>query len=242
MSFSLEATNIAFGYAGIPLFRRINFSVPAGSLLMITGRSGCGKSTLLEICAGLKHSAEGHVCWNGVDISELSRGSMLKFRCRTGYVFQQHALISNFTVAGNIGLPLKYHERFEGEELAKRVSDHMAIFGILHLADKRPEELSVGQARLVSIARAFVMSPHVVFMDEPLSGLDPHTAETVSSVLAKAKSFGNVTMLIVSHEPALIKSLDSNVLLVENGTAAMHHSSEIGSGSGGLADYFRSGY
>ena len=241
MSFSLEVRDIAFDYAGIPLFRRIGFKVNPGSVLSITGRSGCGKSTLLEICAGLKHPSLGTVLWNGSDISTMSRSTLLEFRRRTGYVFQQHALISNFTVAGNIGLPLKFHEKLEGTMLAERVQEHMGLFGIIHLSNKRPEELSVGQARLVSIARAFVMNPNIVFMDEPLSGLDPHTAETVSSVLTRAKSNGNVTMIIISHEPALIKSLDCDTLLIENGTAGMHHSSGIGN-SGTLANYFKPGY
>lgn len=241
MPFSLSLEGIGYGYNGVPVFSDITLDVPSGDILVITGRSGSGKSTILEICAGLKMPHSGNVFWNGRAFNSLSRTQIQQVRMTTGYVFQPHALISNFPVFENVALPLRYHTQMDDAVLRKRVAAHLELFNIAHIAGKRPEALSVGQCRLASIARAFVMSPEVVFLDEPLSGLDPQTAKIVTDILKRMARYNDVTLVIVSHEADFIRDMQCRVAFLENGTVSMHSSSDLladSSNTSILSNYF----
>lgn len=244
MPFNLNLVDIGYAWGNDLLFSGVNLGVGSGNILILTGRSGSGKSTVLEIAAGLRKPSKGSVRWNGRDISTFSRAELRARRQHMGYVFQPHALISNFTVADNVALPLRYHSRLDESKIKSRIESHLELFGIAAIARKRPEELSVGQARLASIARAFVMNPDVVFLDEPLSGLDPQTARVITDILRRMAAYHDVTLVVVSHEADFIRGMDCAVAFLENGSFSMHSSVELdGSPTriSKLATYFSAG-
>ena len=244
MPFSLNLVDVGYAWGGETQFSHVNIGVGGGDILIITGRSGSGKSTLLEIAAGLRKTPTGIVRWNGRSLASYSRAELRAQRQHMGYVFQPHALISNFTVIDNVALPLRYHSRIDAAKIQSRVESHLELFGIASIARKRPEELSVGQARLASIARAFVMNPEVVFLDEPLSGLDPQTARVITDILRRMAAYHDVTLVIVSHEAEFIRGMDCAVAFLENGSISMHSSVELdGSPTriSKLATYFAAG-
>ncbi|MDD5673801.1 MAG: ATP-binding cassette domain-containing protein [Chitinivibrionales bacterium] len=217
MPAKISARDISFFYDATPIARQVSFSVEEGRMLIIAGKSGSGKSTLLEICAGLVAPQQGQVFIDGHNLAEAGPKEMLDIRKRMGYVFQKHALVSNMTVYDNIALPLRYHLHLTEGEVQPRVMAMLELFGIRAVSAKRPEVLSVGQARCGSIARALIMDPDLLFLDEPTSGLDPVTTESLVGVLNEIRQRKHLTVLMVSHDVLTMQQLKAPVAVLENG-------------------------
>ena len=212
----IRVENVSFAHDAVALFGQVNLSLTPGEALIVIGKSGCGKSTFLEICAGLRTPATGRVFWDGVDILELTRHDIMEARQKMGYVFQLHALISNFPVFNNVALPLQYHCHIDEKEIRGRVMEQLERFGILHLERKLPEALSMGEAKRAALARALIMKPQLLFLDDVLSGLDPESAHAMVTLLEEIRHTENVTMLIVSHSSqTFLKNIKGRVTLLD---------------------------
>ncbi len=218
MPSEIQLDNISYSYGSETLFTDVSFAIGHGRMVVLMGSSGCGKSTLLEISAGLLEPVTGTVRWNGYDIHRIPQQELITERRKTGYVFQRHALISNLTVFDNIALPLRYHTTMPDKALSAMIEQHLERMGITDIRNKLPEALSVGQARLASIARALIMRPEFLFLDEPVSGLDPVTARSIISVLSKLCRQSNLTIFMVSHIISFIEQLQCPILLLDNKT------------------------
>ncbi len=226
MPSQIQLDNVSYTFDHERLFSQATVTIEQGRIVMLMGRSGSGKSTLLEISAGLLEPATGTVRWNDRDIRELSRQELVTERRKTGYVFQQHALISNMTVFDNIALPLRYHTAMPDKALRVMIQQHLEKIGISDIRNKLPEALSVGQARLVSIARALIMRPEFLFLDEPISGLDPVTAQSVIAILQKLCTQSNLTIFMVSHIISFIEQLQCPIVLLDNRTVTCFNNYE----------------
>lgn len=200
-----------------PLLRGIDLTVERGSIVVVSGRSGCGKSSLLEICAGLKRPDRGRVLWDGTPIASLSREALLAERLRIGFVFQQHALISNYSIFENIALPLRTKGTATEREIEIRVRQIMEEVALFDVDREFPESLSVGQLRSASIARALVTDPDLLLLDEPVSGQDPRTAEGIRRVLVRHQQQRARTIVMISHDPDLWVPFAVRTLQLENG-------------------------
>ena len=196
----VEIKRIGYGYDPKRwLFHDVSLTVNEGDAIVVTGRSGCGKSILLEICAGLRKANAGEVLWNDTDLSGVLPNTMMEMRRRIGYVFQQHALISNYTVYNNVALPLRYHFKLTERQVQERVYQQLRNFEVFELKDKLPEVLSAGQAKKAALARALIMEPKMLFFDELTAGLDPDSTDTIISFLERIRRENKVSMLITSH-------------------------------------------
>ena len=224
MPSQIQLNNISYAFNNVKLFSNVNFTVSSGQVVILMGRSGSGKSTLLEISAGLKEPLSGGVLWDGKDIRDLSVSELTAERRKVGFVFQHHALISNMTVFDNIALPLRYHSAMPDKTSQVMVNQHLDKFEIGELRDKLPEALSVGQARLVSIARALLMRPEFLFLDEPISGLDPVIARKIIAILFKLSKQSDLTILMVSHIINFIERLQCPLLFLNNETTTYYES------------------
>lgn len=224
MPSQIQLNNIGYAFDNAELFSNVNFTVSNGQVVILMGRSGSGKSTLLEISAGLKEPLSGEVFWDGRDIRDLSRAELIAERRKVGFVFQHHALISNMSVFDNIALPLRYHSSMPDKTLQVMVDQHLDKFEIQELRSKLPEALSVGQARLVSIARALIMRPEFLFLDEPISGLDPVIARKIIAILFKLSKQSDLTILMVSHIISFIERLQCPILFLNKGTTTFYES------------------
>jgi ABC-type methionine transport system ATPase subunit len=238
MSDAFTAVDLRFSFGNLPLLRGVSFSVAHGGKFVIAGRSGCGKSTLLELCASLRCSDAGKVLWQGVDIAELTKEALVTARQKIGYVFQRHALVHNITVFDNIALPLRYHHRGTERDVraaVKRVMDELGLFGV----DKKfPYELSVGQSRCAAIARALVMEPALLFMDEPTAGADPVTADGITNVLNEINTYRHIAIILVCNTISTIKKLSCPFKVLENGVLVDHDDPSFTDSS--MADVFSS--
>ena len=176
----------------------VDFSMDKGDFVSIIGRSGSGKSTMLNLIAGLLDPTEGTVtisgqCLSGLDDEALSavRNTVL------GYVPQGQTILSNLNVLDNVRLPFYFSKR-EGASTA-RAMELLERVGIGHLAESLPKELSGGELRRVSIARALMCSHDLLILDEPTSDLDPETTSEIMELLQSLAKQGTA-ILMVTHE------------------------------------------
>lgn len=176
----------------------VDFSMDKGDFVSIIGRSGSGKSTMLNLIAGLLDPTEGTVtisgkCLTGLNDEELSavRNTIL------GYVPQGQTVLSNLTVLDNVRLPFYFSKR-EGTS-SERAKELLELVGIGHLAESLPKELSGGELRRVSIARALMCSHELLVLDEPTGDLDPETTTEIMSLLQDIAKQGTA-VLMVTHE------------------------------------------
>jgi phospholipid/cholesterol/gamma-HCH transport system ATP-binding protein len=217
MNDALNAVDIRFSFGDHVLLKGISFSVGAGGMMAIAGRSGCGKSTLLEICASLRSPDGGKILWDGVCVADLPHHGLVNARQRIGYVFQKHALIHNFTVFDNIALPLRYHRDIPERDVRTAVRLCMEELGLFNVDKKFPNELSAGQSRCAAIARALVMGPSILFLDEPTAGVDPVTAEGITGVLKEMNGSRRIAIVMLCNNVTTIKRMQCTVKVLDKG-------------------------
>jgi NitT/TauT family transport system ATP-binding protein len=162
----LLVEGVTHRYGELTVLEDVELRLPPGEIVAVIGPSGCGKSTLLGIAGGLLRPTAGRVAVSG----ETPAGSLNPFT----FVFQDFALLPWRTVAGNVALPLEHH-RLTMVERRERVADALARTGLAEFRDADPKQLSGGMRQRVGIARALVVRPAVLLMDEPLSALDAQT-------------------------------------------------------------------
>jgi phospholipid/cholesterol/gamma-HCH transport system ATP-binding protein len=222
MSNALEVKDIRFSYTGTPVLRGISFSVPQGGMFVITGRSGCGKSTLLEICSSQRTPDAGRVEWDGGNIAGLTHDGLVKARTHIGFVFQKHALIHNFTIFDNIALPLRYHRDLSERDVHANVKACMDELGLFNVDKKFPNECTAAQLSCSAIARAVVMSPSLLFLDEPTAGVDPVTARGIANVLLAMNASRGIALVMVCNMLEILKGLTCPVTVLDNGILYDH--------------------
>lgn len=177
----------------LPVLKDMDLTVAPGSFVTITGPSGCGKTTLLNIVAGLDRNYDGHV--------RLAPGS------RLAYVFQSPRLLPWRTVSQNVALALP-----PGDPRMARVGELLARVGLGNALAAYPERLSLGMQRRVALARAFILDPDILLMDEPFVSLDQETASDLRALLRKLCAGRVVTVLFVTHNTMEAVALASRLV------------------------------
>lgn len=209
----ITVDDVSIGYSGKVAVEKVDLSVHPGEFVSIIGPSGCGKSTLLHLLSGLNEPLRGAVSVRGID-STGSMGSALK----VGYVFQDHRLLPWRTVAQNLDIAMK-NAGVPQAEWAGRRSRYLSL---LHVADHEasfPLRLSGGQRQRVSIARAMAVSPDVVLMDEPFSGLDEVTARSIRRELDGSRTAEDPATVFVTHSIREALYLSDRVIMLSRGPA-----------------------
>lgn len=210
----IEVKNIHHSYGEQVIINDISMSVPKGRLVTITGPSGSGKSTLLKIIAGLIYPDRGTVTIDGIDIFNAARSKLFEMRKYSCFVFQDSALISNLNVFNNVALPLRYHYSLPEAEIDKRVSDILERCGIEGIRDALPAHLSLGQRKLVGFARGLVVEPKLVFLDEPVSGIDAIARKKIIDIIVRLRDDPEITLVVVSHNLDFIKEYADYIALL----------------------------
>jgi putative ABC transport system ATP-binding protein len=181
----------------------IDLQIAQGEYVSIMGPSGSGKSTLLNLIALLDRPTAGRYRLGGTDVTELDDDALASMRStRIGFVFQFFHLVPRMTAYQNVELPLVL-AGVPARERASRVNDALAGLGLTDRARHRANELSGGQRQRVAIARATIMRPPLLLADEPTGNLDSASGAQVVEILETLHSRDNVTLLVVTHDPAL---------------------------------------
>ncbi|RJL24440.1 ABC transporter ATP-binding protein [Bailinhaonella thermotolerans] len=197
---------------GVRALDGVSAVFPAGTWTAVMGPSGSGKSTLLHCAAGLEQVTRGRVLLAGRDITAAPDAALTAMRRRSvGFVFQSFNLIGSLTAEQNVALPLK----LSGVRVPRRdVHAALARVGLGDRVRHRPRELSGGQQQRVAIARAMIMSPAVLFADEPTGALDSASARTVLGLMREMADAGQ-TIVMVTHDPAAAARADAVVFLAD---------------------------
>jgi NitT/TauT family transport system ATP-binding protein len=190
MAFELVVDRIHHQFGALSVLEDITFTIRQGEILAIVGPSGCGKSTLLGILGGLLQPTRGTVCVRG----RMPSDSLNPFT----YIFQDFALLPWRTVAGNVRMPLEHHPLPRSERSA-RVQDALARTGLTDFSHALPKQLSGGMRQRVGIARALVVRPAVLLMDEPFSALDAQTRDLLMDDFEAIWARENTTAAYVTH-------------------------------------------
>ncbi|WP_028558905.1 methionine ABC transporter ATP-binding protein [Paenibacillus pinihumi] len=196
---------------------QVTLTVNKGDIYGVIGFSGAGKSTLLRLVNLLETPTEGKVIINSQEISSLSQKELRQLRRRIGMIFQNFNLFNSRTVYGNIAYPLKLAGASK-QEVKARVTEMLQFVGLEDKADHYPEQLSGGQKQRVGIARALATSPDILICDEATSALDPETTGEILKLLKKVNEELNITIMLITHEMHVIRSICDRVAVMENGT------------------------
>ncbi len=191
-----EDVRIGFGEGEI--LRGISFQVAPRETKVLMGETGSGKTLALKLAAGLLRPDSGRIRVLGQDITAMSENELLGFRRQIGFVFQEGALFDSLTVAENVAYRLREEGVDEGET-EERVREALRFVEMEEAIEQLPGELSGGMRRRVSIARALVNRPPVVFYDSPTAGLDPVTAQTIITLILRLRDVQGVTSLLATH-------------------------------------------
>ncbi len=190
--------------------------VPQGGITGIIGRSGAGKSTLLRMVNGLERPSSGKVIVNGHDVGAADSIQLRAVRREVGMIFQHFNLLASRTVFDNIALPLEIAGAPKAS-IAPRVNDLIELVGLGAQAKRYPAELSGGQKQRVGIARALATNPRVLLSDEATSALDPDTTRQVLELLQNINRELGLTILLITHEMAVVRDIGSHVAVIEAG-------------------------
>jgi cell division transport system ATP-binding protein len=193
----------------------VNFRLAPGEMAFLTGHSGAGKSTLLRLLLGLEKASTGAVRVAGTNLAELSGEKLAKYRRRVGVVFQDPNLEDDLTVFDNVALPLRI-AGFNEIDIPKRVNAALSRVDLSDQAQASPRVLSGGQQQRVGIARAIVHRPALLVADEPTGNLDPELSARVMRMFTQFQQLG-VTILVATHERAVVESLPFRRLVIERG-------------------------
>ncbi len=218
-----EGPAIAFeqvekGFDGRKVLDEVSFSVNHGEALCILGRSGTGKSVTLKLMIGLLMADAGKVMVEGEDMATLEEDGLMKVRRRMGYLFQSAALFDSFTLNENLAMPL---HRLDGsksrEEIRQAVEETLREVGLEKDGNKMPSALSGGMQKRAGLARALVLQPKILLVDEPSSGLDRITAGEIDQLLMKVKAERHTTMVIVTHDIHGARKIANNFAVLDQG-------------------------
>lgn len=214
----IRAENLHKAFGANKVLRGVDLELRRGTTTVILGGSGSGKSVLMKHLIGLLQPDEGRILVEGDDVGTLEGEALLRFRSKFGMVFQWAALFDSMTVAENVAFPLREHKASLGErEILRQVSEKLSLFGLEGTEDKYPADLSGGMRKRVGLARAIIMEPRILLYDEPTTGLDPITTDSVDEMIKTAKSRLGVTSVVISHDIASTFNIADTIAFLYDG-------------------------
>jgi phospholipid/cholesterol/gamma-HCH transport system ATP-binding protein len=192
--------------------------VSRGETLAVLGRSGTGKSVLLRIIIGLQKPDSGSVRIQGQDIGGLNVDQLSEIRKKMGFLFQHAALYDSLTVGENVAFPLQHHKsEMSKSEQYDRVRKLMTEVGMEKDLDKMPADISGGMQKRVGLARALILEPDILLLDEPTAGLDPISSGEIDDLVLKLQEEHHMASIVVTHDMYSAKTISNRLALLNKG-------------------------
>lgn len=210
MSALIQVTGLTMGWGDTVLLEDVSFEVGRGEVFAILGASGCGKSTLLRYLVGLDRPKAGRI-----EIDGTVRGELVVGRPEYGVMFQSGALLGSMTVGENLALQLTEWTELPPDAVNFIVRAKLRLVGLQDAEDKLPSELSGGMKKRAAIARAMVLEPALLFLDEPSAGLDPVSSFELDELILSLQQALGLTVVLVSHELQSVFSIATRCILLD---------------------------
>ncbi len=207
-------------FGNVVAVEKMDFDIEEGSLVTLLGPSGCGKTTLLRMVAGLEKPTEGDIYIKGVRINDTPI-----HKRNLGMIFQNYALFPHKTIYDNVAFGLKYRD-VSKEAIKEKVKRALEMVRLPGVENRMPSQLSGGQQQRIAMARAIVIEPDVLLMDEPLSALDENLREEMRREVDNLQQMLGVTTIFVTHDQREALSMSDKILVMENGRKQQEGSPE----------------
>jgi phospholipid/cholesterol/gamma-HCH transport system ATP-binding protein len=204
-------------FDGVEVLKGVSLEIEKGEILALIGRSGYGKSVLLKHVAGLMKPDRGRVILDGHDMNLLRGKELRNLRNRLGFLFQGGALFDSMNIFDNVAFPLKEKTKLRPKEIREKVFHELEQVGLTGSENKYPSQISGGMVRRASIARALIEEPEIMLIDEPTTGLDPVTGQTILSLIDSCHRRLGFSGIIVTHEVPRIFEIVSKVAMLQEG-------------------------
>jgi phospholipid/cholesterol/gamma-HCH transport system ATP-binding protein len=224
----IELKQLTKSFNSLKVLKNLNLKIEKGSTVVVIGRSGCGKSVMLKHIVGVLRPDSGRVLIDGQDIADLKAKELNILRKRMNMVFQGGALFDSLTVGENVGFKLIEHENITSMELFEKVEEALSLVGLSGIGNLMPSELSGGMRKRVALARAICTKPELILYDEPTTGVDPITADSINELIRSLHDKLKVTAVVVTHDmKSAYKIADRIAMLYQGQIIAEGTPSEI---------------
>ncbi|MGW5518246.1 ABC transporter ATP-binding protein [Nocardia africana] len=211
MGVEVSTVGITKSFGSQTIWRDVTLTLPVGEVSVLLGPSGTGKSVFLKSLIGLLRPECGSIYVDGTDITTCSTSQLYEIRKLFGVLFQDGALFGSMNLFDNVAFPLREHTRKGESEIRRIVMEKLEMTGLLGAEDKLPGEISGGMRKRAGLARALVLDPEVILVDEPDSGLDPVRTTYISQLFLDINAQIDATFLIVTHNINLARTVPDNI-------------------------------
>lgn len=214
----IEVSNLVNSFDGTIVHDNLNFQVKENEICAIVGGSGAGKTTLMRSILQLQTPDSGTIKILGKSLAESSRQELFLLRQKWGVLFQQGALFSSLNVMDNICFPLKEFSKLSKSDMQDVAHLRLAQVGLKSdVSWKFPGELSGGMVKRVALARAIVMEPELLFLDEPTAGLDPKSSDNLEELILYLQDALNLTIVLITHDLDTLWNVTDRVAFLGDG-------------------------
>ncbi|WP_308297541.1 ABC transporter ATP-binding protein [Tsukamurella paurometabola] len=211
MGVEVTTKNLTKSFGSQNIWSDVSLTLPAGEVSVLLGPSGTGKSVFLKSLIGLLRPEEGEIIIDGTDILKCSSSELYEIRKMFGVLFQDGALFGSMNLYDNTAFPLREHTKKKESEIRQITMEKLELVGLIGAEDKLPGEISGGMRKRAGLARALVLDPKIMLVDEPDSGLDPVRTTYTSQLLMDINAQIDCTTLIVSHNINIARTVPDNM-------------------------------
>ena len=216
----LDIKNLQKSFGDLKVIDGIDLSLYTGENLVILGKSGSGKSVIMKCIVRLMEPDEGSISVFDTDVLNCSEKELNVVRTRIGYLFQEGAMYDSMTVRENLLFPVKRDPKMRKlgtKELNEIAEKNLESVGLEEAMDKYPSELSGGMKKRAGLARTLMLSPDMIIYDEPTTGLDPYTSETISDLIVKVREIYDTSAIIITHDIKCAKKTGDRLVILNEG-------------------------
>ena len=214
---AISFANVQKAFRGRTVLEDVSFDIAEGEALCILGRSGTGKTVALKLMIGLLAADRGTISINRTNITGMDEDGLSKVRRQMGFLFHGGALFDSFSLSDNLALPLERFTSKSKREIDSTVQARLDEVGLGKDRNKMPAELSGGMRKRAGLARALVLDPCILLVDEPSSGLDRITALEMDNLLLEVRKKNKTTMVIVTHDVREARQIGDRLAVLDEG-------------------------
>ena len=218
MTNKIEIRNLCKSFGNKVVLNNLNLDIKEKESLVILGKSGSGKSVLIKNISTLMNPDSGSIKIDGQEITNLKENDKFKLMNKFGYLFQGGALFDSISVWENVAFKLLNNEKINRKKAKDIAIEKLNIVDLDEsIADLSPAELSGGMQKRVSLARAICSNPEIIFFDEPTTGLDPITSETINNLIVKTVKIVGATAITITHDIHSARVISDRIVLLNEG-------------------------